>query len=196
MLFEKFPKIPYVVAMEKYGTDKPDLRNPLILKNITNLFNREDVKFDIFKKLVKSGSIVKAIVTKNTKDKPRSFFDNIDKWAKENGASGLAYFTFEKDKEIKGKGPVGKFFSEDSLKEIMKICDAEVGDSIFLACGKEKEINKILSQARDKIAKDLKIIDENKYAFCWIVDYPMYEFDENSKKIIFSHNPFQCHKEI
>ena len=190
MLFEKFPKIPYVEAIEKYGTDKPDLRNPLIMKNITDLFNREDVKFDIFKKLVKSGSIVKAIVTKNTKDKPRSFFDNIDKWAKEQGASGLAYFTFEKERELKGKGPVGKFFSEDSLKEIMKTCDAEVGDSIFLACGKEKEINKILSQARDKIARDLKIIDENKYAFCWIVDYPMYELDENSKKIIFSHNPF------
>ena len=129
--------------MEKYGTDKPDLRNPLIIQNVTEIFKREDVKFDIFKKLVKSGSVVKAIITKNTKDKPRSFFDQIDKWAKEQGASGLAYFTIEKEKEIKGKGPVGKFFSEDSLKEIMKTCDAKVGDSIFLACGKEKEIEKI-----------------------------------------------------
>ena len=190
ILNDKFPRIPYEESMKKYGTDKPDLRNPLIIEELTNIFTREDVKFDIFKSLVKSGSIVRAIITKNTKDKPRSFFDNIDKWAKEQGASGLAYFTIEQDKEIRGKGPVGKFFSEESLKEIMKICSAEVGDSIFLACGKKKEIEKILSLARDKIARDLDIIDQNKFAFCWIVDYPMYEYDDISKKIIFSHNPF------
>ena len=189
-LNEKFPRIPYQEAMKKYGTDKPDLRNPLIINEFTDIFTRDDVKFDIFKKLVKSGSIVRGIITKNTKDKPRSFFDNIDKWAKEQGASGLAYFTIEKNKEIKGKGPVGKFFSESALKEIMKKCGAEVGDSVFLACGKEKEIQKILSLARNKIAKDLEIIDESKFAFCWIVDYPMYEIDETTKKIIFSHNPF------
>ena len=190
LLNEKFPRIPYQEVMQKYGTDKPDLRNPLIIQDITKIFIRDDVKFEIFKKLVKSGSIVRAIITNNTKDKPRSFFDNIDKWAKEQGASGLAYFTLEQDKEIKGKGPVGKFFSEESLKEIMKITGAKVGDSIFLACGSEKEIEKILSFARDKIARDLEIIDENKFAFCWVVDYPMFEFDESSKKVIFSHNPF------
>ena len=187
---EKFPKIPYREAMEKYGTDKPDLRNPLIIQDLTELFKREDVKFDIFKKLVKTGSIVRAIITKNTKDKPRSFFDNIDKWAKEQGASGLAYFTIEQDKGIKGKGPVGKFFSEESLKEIMKMNKAEIGDSVFLACGKENEVEKILSLARDKIATDLNIIKQDQFSFCWIIDYPMYEYDENSKKIIFSHNPF------
>ena len=190
ILNEKFPRIPYKEAIEKYGTDKPDLRNPLIINNITEIFKRDDVKFDIFKKLVKKDSFVKAIVTKNTKDKPRSFFDNIDKWAKDQGASGLAYFTFEQDKEIKGKGPVGKFFSEESLKEIMTICNAEVGDSIFLACGKKHEIEKILSTARDKIAEDLNIINKEKFAFCWITDYPMYEKDDQTKKIIFSHNPF------
>ena len=190
MLQDKFPRIPYQESMKKYGTDKPDLRNPLIIQDLTELFKRNDVTFDIFKKLVKKGSIVRAIITKNTKDKPRSFFDNIDKWAKEQGASGLAYFTLEKDGRLKGKGPVGKFFSEESLNEIIKNYNAEVGDSVFLACGKEKEIEKILSLARDKIAKDLDIIDKNKFAFCWIVDYPMYDFDENSKKIIFSHNPF------
>ena len=190
LLSEKFPRITYKEAMQKYGTDKPDLRNPLIIKDITKIFTREDVKFDIFKKLVKSGSMVRAIIVKDTKDKPRSFFDNIDKWAKEQGASGLAYFTFEKDKEFKGKGPVGKFFSADSLKELMRNCDAKIGDSIFLACGKEKEIEKLLSLAREKIAKDLDIVDKNIFAFCWIVDYPMYEYDETLKKIIFSHNPF------
>ena len=109
---EKFPRITYKDALIKYGTDKPDLRNPLVIQEVTKLFSREDVKFEIFKKLVKSGSIVRAIITKNTKDKPRSF-DNIDKWAKEQGSSGLAYFTLEKDKEIKGKGPVGKFLAKN-----------------------------------------------------------------------------------
>ena len=190
MLYEKFPRIPYQEAMKKYGTDKPDLRNPLIIHELTDLFKRDDIKFEIFKKLVTNGSVVRAIITKNTKDKPRSFFDNIDKWAKDQGASGLAYFTLEQDNEIKGKGPVGKFFSEDSLKEIMKRCDAKVGDSIFLACGREKEIQNILALAIDKIGQDLNIIDKDKFAFCWIVDYPMYEFDESTKKIVFSHNPF------
>ncbi len=190
ILNEKFPRIPYQEAMLKYGTDKPDLRNPLIIRDITNIFSRDDVKFDIFKKLVKSGSKVRAIITKDTKDKPRSFFDNIDKWAKEQGASGLAYFTIIKEENIKGKGPVGKFFSEDSLKELMKVCNAEVGDSVFLACGNKNELEKILSIARDKIANDLNIINKNYFAFCWIVDYPMFEFDESTKKIIFSHNPF------
>ncbi len=190
ILSEKFPRISFKETMKKYGTDKPDLRNPLIIEDLTKVFSREDVKFEIFKKLVKSGSVVKAIITKSTKDKPRSFFDGIDKWAKDQGASGLAYFTFEKNDKIEGKGPVGKFFSENSLKEIMEISNAKIGDSIFLACGKEKDVTKILSMARNKIAEDLDLIDKNKFAFCWIVDYPMYEFDENSKKIIFSHNPF------
>jgi aspartyl-tRNA synthetase len=190
LLFDKFPRISFKESMLKYGSDKPDLRNPLIINDITEIFTREDVKFEIFKKLVKSGSRVRCLVTKNTKDKPRSFFDNIDKWAKEQGASGLAYFTIEKDKEISGKGPVGKFFSKESLQEIMKITNAEIGDSIFLACAKQKEVEKIISLARDKIAKDLELIDDNTFAFCWVVDYPMFERDEITNKVEFSHNPF------
>ena len=190
LLYEKFPRISYAEVMLKYGTDKPDLRNPLLINDLTNIFTREDVKFDIFKKLVKSGSKVRSIVTKKTKDKPRSFFDNIDKWAKEQGASGLAYFTIEKDQKLSAKGPVGKFFSEDSLKNIMEITNAEVGDSLFLACGKLNEVEKISSLARDKIAKELNLIDESKFAFCWIVDYPMFEKDEVTNKVKFSHNPF------
>ena len=190
IIFEKFPRIPFNESMDKYGTDKPDLRNPLIIRDITQVLEREDVKFDIFKKLIKSGSIVKALVTKNTIKRPRSFFDNIDKWAKDQGASGLAYFSFEKNENISGKGPVGKFFSEKSIQELMKICNAQIGDSIFMACGKHAEVNKLLSIAREKIAKDLNLIDEKTFAFCWIIDYPMFELDENTKKIIFSHNPF------
>ncbi len=190
LMYDIFPKIPYSEAMLKYGTDKPDLRNPLIINDITEIFSRDDVSFDIFKKLVKSGSKVRSITTKNTKEKPRSFFDNIDKWAKDQGASGLAYFTFEKDNKISAKGPVGKFFSEDALLEIMKITKSELGDSIFLACGKQNELEKITALARDKIAKDLDLIDDDTFAFCWIVDYPMFEKDELTNKIKFSHNPF------
>ena len=189
-IYEKFPRIKFSDAMMKYGTDKPDLRNPLLINDITDIFKRSDVKFEIFKKLIKSGSIVRAIVVKNTKEKPRSFFDNIDNWAKEQGASGLAYFTIEKDKEIIGKGPVGKFFASDAIKEIMKLTSAEVGDSIFLSCGNIPDVQKILSQARHKIASDLNLIDKNSFAFCWVVDYPMFEKDELTKKIKFSHNPF------
>ena len=190
LLFSQFPRISYKDSMIRYGTDKPDLRNPLIINDITETFLREDVSFEIFKKLVKSGSKVRCIVTKDTKDRPRSFFDNIDKWAKEQGASGLAYFTIEKEKEILAKGPVGKFFSKDSLEEIMIKTEAKVGDSIFLACGKLEDVEKITALARDKIGKDLGLIDENVFAFCWIVDYPMYEIDNQTNKIKFSHNPF------
>ena len=190
LLYDKFPKISYAEALLKYGSDKPDLRNPLIINDITEIFQRTDISFEIFKKLVSKGSKVRCIITKNTKDKPRSFFDNIDKWAKSEGASGLAYFTIEKDSKISAKGPIGKFFSEESLIEIMKITKAQVGDSIFLACGPQTELEKITSLARDRIAKDLNLIDENLFAFCWIVDYPMFEKDQISKKIKFSHNPF------
>jgi len=190
MLFSEFPKISYEESMLKYGSDKPDLRNPLIISDITEIFFRDDVSFEIFKKLVKTGSFVRCIVTKDTKDKPRSFFDNIDRWAKEQGASGLAYFTLEKDDKISAKGPVGKFFTKEALELLMSKTGAKIGDSVFLACGKKNDLEKITSLARDKIAKDLKLIDENTFAFCWIVDYPMFEKDIQSNQIKFSHNPF------
>ncbi len=190
ILHEKFPRITYEDAMLKYGSDKPDLRNPLEISDLTIIFEREDVKFDIFKKLVKSGFLVRALVTKNTKDKPRSFFDGIDRWAKEQGSSGLAYFTLEKDDKINAKGPIGKFFSENALLEIMKLTNANIGDTVFLSCGKKNDVEKILSVARNKIAEDLDLIDNKIFSFCWIIDYPMYEIDETTKKIKFSHNPF------
>ena len=167
LLNEKFPRISFKDSMIRYGTDKPDLRNPLIINDITEIFLRDDVKFDIFKKLVKSGSKVRCIITKNTKEKPRSFFDGIDKWAKDQGASGMAYFTFEMNKEISGKGPVGKFFSKDALNEIMKKTGAKIGDSIFFACSKEKNLENITSLARNKIARDLNLVDEN---ICILLD--------------------------
>ena len=191
ILQENFPQITYEDALLKYGSDKPDLRNPLIIFDTTKLFLEDDVKFEIFKKLVKSGSVVRALKTPKTFDKPRSFFDGIDKWAKEQGASGLAYLTIEKENNaLSAKGPVGKLFSENAIKNLMKLCEAEVGDSIFFACGNKSEVEKIMSLARDKIGRDLNLIDENTFAFCWIVDYPMFEIDPTTKKIEFSHNPF------
>ena len=191
ILSKKFPQISYEDALLKYGSDKPDLRNPLVISDVSKIFEREDVKFDIFKKLILKGNIVRAIVTKKTIDKPRSFFDGIDKWARTEGASGLAYFSFEEiNGQINGKGTVGKLFSVEAIKEIMKITNAQSGDSIFFACGIKDEVERILSLARSKIAEELNLINENKFAFCWIVDYPMYEIDEKTKKIVFSHNPF------
>ena len=191
ILEKKFPRISYDESMLKYGSDKPDLRNPLLISDVSKIFERDDVKFEIFKKLVVNGKIVRAIVTKNTADKPRSFFDGIDKWARNEGASGLAYFTFEEtNRVISGKGTIGKLFSEESLKELMKLTGAKKEDSIFFACGSKHEVEKILSLARTKIAEELNLINKDNFAFCWIIDYPMYEIDEKTKKIIFSHNPF------
>ncbi len=188
---EKFPRIKYSEAIEKYGTDKPDLRNPLVISNISEIFSREDVKFDIFKRETSKGKVVKAIITKNTKDKPRSFFDNIDNWAKKEGSGGLAYFTFiEENNKIVGKGPVGKFFSSEACEKILKLTNSKIGDSIFMSCGQKKDVEKILSLARNKIAEDLNLISNDIFSFCWIIDYPMYELDEKTKKIKFSHNPF------
>ena len=190
LMFSKFPRISYKDALLKYGTDKPDLRNPLIINDITEIFEREDVTFETFKKLIKTGAKARCIVTNNTKDRPRSFFDGIDNWAKEQGASGLAYFTIEKDKDLTAKGPIGKFFSKEALEVLMKKTNSKVGDSIFLACGKENELEKIIGLARDKIGNDLDLINEDTFAFCWIVDYPMFEKNEITNKIEFSHNPF------
>ncbi len=192
IMFEKFPKIPFQESMDKYGTDKPDLRNPLLIFDISEIFKRDDVKFEIFKKLFKSGSLIKSIITGNTNTKPRSFFDNIDKWAKDQGWNGLAYFSFEKDENNKiiGKGPIGKFFSEESLLEIMKITSAKIGDSIFMSCSKETEIYEIMSKSRNKIAEDLGLVDQNSFAFCWITDFPIFELDKETSKLGFSHNPF------
>ena len=190
ILFSKFPRIAYGEAMLRYGTDKPDLRNPLIIHDVSKIFIRDDVRFDIFKNLVKKGNNVRCIVTKQTKAQPRSFFDNIDKWAKTEGSSGMAYFTIEKTQKVTAKGPIGKFFSEDSLIQLMEDTGAKEGDSIFFSCGEKKDIEKLLSSARQKIAHDLNLVDNSSFAFCWIVDYPMFEIDESDNKIKFSHNPF------
>ncbi len=186
-----FPRITYQESLDKYGTDKPDLRNPIELFNVTKIFKSDDVKLKIFKDIIKKGGIVKAIPVKNVSDKPRSFFDGLNNWAISEGASGLAYITFEKNKDkMIGKGPIAKFFSENSLLKLIKECRVTAKDSIFFVCNKVTDANKFAGIVRQKIAEDLKLIDNSKFKFCWIVDFPMYHYDEKEKKIDFSHNPF------
>jgi len=186
-----FKKIKYKDAMLKYGTDKPDLRNPLEIFDVTEIIKRDDVKLDIFKKSVAKGDIVRSINAPKTASKPRSFFDEYNNWAKEEGAKGLGYICFEKNKgKLIGKGPIAKFFSEEALNEIIKICKIKENDSIFFSCDKKNNVEKILGIARQKLGEELKLIDKTKFEFCWIVDFPMYHYDEKEKKIDFSHNPF------
>ena len=186
-----FPRIKYHDALEKYGTDKPDLRNPIEIINVTKIFKSDEVKLKIFKEIIEKKGVVKAIPVKNTLSKPRSFFDNLNNWAISEGASGLAYINFEKkNNKIAGKGPIAKFFSEKAILELLKICDIDEKDSVFFVCNQASEAIKFSGVVRQKIAEELDLIDKKKFTFCWIVDYPMYSYDDKEKKIDFSHNPF------
>ncbi len=186
-----FPRITYNESIEKYGTDKPDLRNPIQIFDVTKIFKSNETKLKIFKEIIEKKGIVKAIPVKNTSSKPRSFFDNLNNWAISEGASGLAYITFERNKDkIVGKGPISKFFSEKGISELLKTCDITEKDSVFFVCNKISEAIKFSGIVRQKIAEELNLIDKTKFAFCWIVDYPMYSYDQKEKKIDFSHNPF------
>tara|TARA_B100001029_G_scaffold178487_1_gene185363 strand:+ start:106 stop:1905 length:1800 start_codon:yes stop_codon:yes gene_type:complete len=191
-----FPRITYKDAMDKYGTDKPDLRNPIELIDLTNLFSSKEVTLKIFKENIKKGSIVKAIPLQNTNSKPRSFFDNLNNWAISEGASGMAYITFEKKEgKVIGKGPIAKFFSDNAIKKLLQMCKLSEKDSVFFVCNNPLEALKFSGIARQKIGEELKLIDDKIFSFCWIVDYPMYHFDEKEKKIDFSHNPFSMPQE-
>ena len=186
-----FPRIKYHDALEKYGTDKPDLRNPIEIINVTKIFKSDEVKLKIFKEIIEKKGVVKAIPVKNTLSKPRSFFDNLNNWAISEGANGLAYINFEKkNNKIAGKGPIAKFFSEKAILELLKICDINEKDSVFFVCNQASEAIKFSGVVRQKIAEELDLIDKKKFTFCWIVDYPMYSYDDKEKKIDFSHNPF------
>ena len=182
-----FKRITYKESMLKYGTDKPDLRNPIEISDVTELVKGEGVTLEIFKKSIIKGSIVRAIPVPNVSSKPRSFFDEYNNWAKEEGAKGLGYIIFEKNIP---KGPIAKFFSEKAINDLKKICKIKENDAIFFSCDSEKNVEKICGLARQKLGKQLNLIDNKSFKFCWIVDFPMYKYDEEKKKIDFSHNPF------
>ena len=187
-----FPRLTYKDAITKYGTDKPDLRNPIILSDLTNEFLDDEVSFDAFKKIITKGGRVIAIPAPNVKDKPRSFFDNLNNWArKEIGAAGLGYIIFiNNNGTLEGKGPIAKFIPPRVLELMSKKCDIKDGDAIFFSCSNEKEAYKLASAARDRIGEQLNLIESNTFKFCWIVDFPMYEINEDTNKLDFSHNPF------
>ena len=188
---DPFKRITYKDSMLKYGTDKPDLRNPIEIFDVTEFMKREDVKLDIFKKLIEKGGVVRAIPAPNTASKPRSFFDGYNNWAKEEGAKGLGYIILEKKGEkLIGKGPIGKFFSEESINELAKMCLLKENDTVFFSADKLQEAERVSGLARQKLGKELSLINNKKFEFCWITDYPMYQYDEKEKKIDFSHNPF------
>jgi aspartyl-tRNA synthetase len=186
-----FKRFKYKDAMLKFGTDKPDLRNPIEISDVTEIFVREDVKLEIFKKLIQKKSVVRCVVAKNVSSKPRSFFDNLDKGAKTEGASGLGYIILESNNgKLEGKGPIAKFFSEDAINTLCKKINAGGGDAIFFVCDIKKNAEKFSAWARTEIAKNLELIKDNVFEFCWVTDYPMFEYNEIDKKIDFSHNPF------
>ncbi|PHQ67414.1 MAG: aspartate--tRNA ligase [Robiginitomaculum sp.] len=187
-----FPRIPYKESMLKYGNDKPDLRIDIICSDVSKFFIEDGVEFKAFQGIVNGGGTVRAIPAPNTKDKPRSFFDKMNGWAqREMQAPGLGYIRFEDgDDGLVGKGPIAKFFPADVLVRMAAHAGVGNGDALFFAAGKETDAVKLTGAARAEVGRQLDMIDDNVFKFCWIVDFPMFEWDEDNKKIDFSHNPF------
>ena len=183
---QKFPRIPYREAMLKYGSDKPDLRNPLIICDVSDEFAREDVSFKAFK-----GKTVRAIPAPGAAVQSRSFFDKLNDWARSEGAPGLGYVLFEEEAgALVGKGPIAKFIPSEVLSKIALKAGVSKGDAVFFSAGEETAAAKLAGAARIRIGTELGLSRTNVFEFCWIVDFPMYEWNEDEKKIDFSHNPF------
>jgi aspartyl-tRNA synthetase len=184
----KFPLIPYAEAALKYGSDKPDLRNPLVIADVSEEFSQDSVTFNAFKNIIKAGGVVRAIPAPGAASQPRSWFDKLNDWARsEMGAGGLGYIVFEADG---GKGPIAKFVPPEIQSRIVAKAGLKPGDVAFFAAGKPDAAAKLAGAARTRIGDELKLIAKDRFEFCWIVDFPMYEWNEEEKKIDFSHNPF------
>ncbi|GAA0280041.1 Aspartate--tRNA(Asp/Asn) ligase [Methylorubrum aminovorans] len=188
---KEFPRITYADAMLKYGVDKPDLRNPLIIADVTDAFADDAVEFKAFKGVIKSGGVVRAIPATGAAGQPRSFFDKLNDWARSEGAPGLGYIVFEEEGgALTGKGPIAKFIPAAIQARIAEKAGAKAGDAVFFAAGTEAKAAALAGKARIRIGDELKLSDTDQFAFCWVVDFPMYEWNEEDKKIDFSHNPF------
>jgi aspartyl-tRNA synthetase len=186
-----FPMIPYAEAMLEYGVDKPDLRNPIKIADVTEVFEREDVSFRAFKEVIKAGGVVRAIPAPGASRQPRSFFDKLNDWAKGEGAPGLGYIIFEGEAgALTGKGPIAKFLPPEAQAALVAKAKLAPGDAVFFACDKPDKAAKLAGAARIRIGNDLGVCKKDVFEFCWIVDFPMYEWNEEEKKIDFSHNPF------
>ena len=182
---QNFPRIPYLEAISKYGTDKPDLRNPIEMSDVTEIFTNSG--FKIFSDFIKKDSNVKVWAIPSKGGGSRAFCDKMNAWAIKEGQPGLGYIFY---KEGMGSGPIAKNIGEDKTKIIREKFNLSDSDSIFFICGVPKNFIQFASSARDKIGQDLNLIKDDSFEFCWIVDFPMYEWDELNKKIDFSHNPF------
>jgi aspartyl-tRNA synthetase len=184
----RFPLIPYADALLKYGSDKPDLRNPIEIADLTDAFNDPGVTFNAFKNVIKAGGVVRGIPAPGAASQPRSWFDRSNEWARsEMGAGGLGYIVFEADG---GKGPIAKFVPPEVQKRIAEATGIKAGDVVFFAADKPAGAAKLAGAARTRIGEELGLIRKDRFEFCWIVDFPMYEWNEEEKKIDFSHNPF------
>jgi aspartyl-tRNA synthetase len=180
-----FPRIPYAEAMLKYGSDKPDLRNPIEIRDVTEAFRGSG--FGIFAKSIEGGSVVRAIPASGAGTRPRSYFDKLNDWARAGGAAGLGYIIFT---DGEGKGPIAKNLDPERVRQIREATGLSDGDAVFFACDKPEAAAKFAGTVRVRVGDDLDLLEKNAFRFCWIVDYPMYELDEETGKIEFSHNPF------
>ena len=181
-----FPRITYKEAMLKYGSDKPDLRNPLIISDVTSVWQGSG--FGIFNKVIEGGGCVRAIPAPNTAAHPRSFFDNMIEFAKSVGAQGLAYICFMEDGSV--KSPIAKFLTSEKLEELKQVAGLKNGDSVFFSSGAELAAAKLAGQVRVQLGNELDLLEKGVFKFLWVVDFPYFEYDEDEKKVIFSHNPF------
>ena len=180
-----FPRIPYAEAMAKYGTDKPDLRIPIVNADVTGIFAGSD--FKVFAEAAGRGAVVRAIPGPGAASRPRSFFDKLDAWAREQGAPGLGYVSLA---EAGARGPIAKFLDATRLAALQKATGTGPGDVVFFVCDKPAVANPLAGKVRTRLGEELDLIEKNAFRFCWITDFPMYEWDEEAKKIDFSHNPF------
>jgi aspartyl-tRNA synthetase len=171
--------------MLTYGCDKPDLRNPLLIHDVAEVFKGSD--FSIFAKALESGSVIRAIQATGAASQPRSFFDKLNKWAQDQGAPGLGYITFS---EGEAKGPIAKFLDASRLAHLKEITRMGEGDAVFFVCDKVSPATKLSGLTRTRIGEELGLIEQNCFKFCWVIDFPMFEYDEERQKIDFSHNPF------
>lgn len=185
---QKFPLIPYADALLKYGSDKPDLRNPLVIADVSDEFNDPSVTFNAFKNVIKAGGVVRAIPATGAAAQPRSWFDKLNEWARDDmKAPGLGYIVFEADG---GKGPIAKFIPAEVQQRLIAKTGIKPGDALFFSAGKPDIAAKLAGAARTRFGEELRLIKKDRFEFCWIVDFPMYEWNEEEKKVDFSHNPF------
>ncbi|HTU11019.1 MAG TPA: aspartate--tRNA ligase [Allosphingosinicella sp.] len=181
----RFPRIPFREAMLKYGSDKPDLRNPILISDVSDHFQGSG--FGLFARIVEGGGAVRAIPAPKTAEKSRKFFDDMNDWARSEGHAGLGYIT-QKGGEL--GGPIAKNHGEEATRKLVEALGLGPDDGIFFAAGKEAQAAKLAGAARTRVGEELGLIDQDRFDFCWIVDFPMYEYDEDAKKVDFSHNPF------